>query len=106
MMFTFLFCNCFRDYCREKRNVAKAKVRDGRRVLDQWKTCYFEVREVIEKSGRESRWEFDRKMLFERTDYMALVCQDFYDILQVRSPSENWSDIRITYIFSSLPSVK
>ncbi|XP_053509735.1 dynein axonemal heavy chain 10 isoform X2 [Ictalurus furcatus] len=67
---------------RDKHDVAKAKVRDGRQVLDQWKSCYFEVREVIEKSGRESRWEFDRQRLFEKTDYMASVCQDLYDILK------------------------
>lgn len=73
-------------YCREKHNVSMAKVKDGKQVLDQWKTCYFAVREVIEKSGRESRWEFDRQRLFEKTDYMASVCQDLYDILKVRSP--------------------
>lgn len=72
-------------YCRDKLNEAKAKVLDGKQVLDQWKSCYFAVREDIEKSGRESRWEFDRQRLFERTDYMASVCQDLSDILQVRS---------------------
>ncbi|TUV82046.1 Dynein heavy chain 10, axonemal [Bagarius yarrelli] len=71
-----------RTLFREKHKVAKAKVEDGKQVLVQWKSCYFEVREVIEKSGRESRWEFDRQRLFMRTDYMALVCQDLYNILQ------------------------
>lgn len=52
-----------------------------------WKKAYFDTRAKIEASGREARWEFDRKRLFERTDYMATICQDLYDILQVRRPS-------------------
>ncbi|ELK26420.1 Dynein heavy chain 10, axonemal [Myotis davidii] len=48
-----------------------------------WKKAYFDTRAKIEASGREARWEFDRKRLFERTDYMATICQDLYDVLQV-----------------------
>ncbi|KAF3820597.1 hypothetical protein GH733_005142 [Mirounga leonina] len=48
-----------------------------------WKKAYFDTRAKIEASGREARWEFDRKRLFERTDYMATICQDLCDILQV-----------------------
>lgn len=53
-----------------------------------WKKAYFDTRAKIEASGREARWEFDRKRLFERTDYMATICQDLYDILQVRRDQE------------------
>lgn len=63
--------------------MAKAKAQDGKQVLDQWKASYFEVRARIEKSDRDSRWEFNRKKLFEKTDYMASICQDLYNILQV-----------------------
>lgn len=63
--------------------VAKAKAQDGKQVLEQWKASYFEVRALIEKSDRDPRWEFNRKKLFEKTDYMASVCQDLYNILQV-----------------------
>lgn len=41
------------------------------------------MRAKIEASGRDARWEFDRKRLFERTDYMATICQDIYDVAQV-----------------------
>uniref|UniRef100_A0A4W5NCU9 Dynein axonemal heavy chain 10 n=1 Tax=Hucho hucho TaxID=62062 RepID=A0A4W5NCU9_9TELE len=68
---------------KDKREVAKAKAQDGKQVLDQWKACYFEVRSRIETSGRDPRWEFDRKKLFEKTDYMASICQDLYNILQI-----------------------
>lgn len=74
---------CFIIMHRDKREIAKAKARDGKHVLDQWKACYFEVRARIEISGRDPRWEFDRKKLFEKTDYMASICQDLYDSLQV-----------------------
>lgn len=68
---------------RDKREVAKSKVHDAKQVLDKWKSSYFEMRAEIEESDRDPRWEFDRKRLFERTDYMASVCQDLYNVLQV-----------------------
>lgn len=68
---------------RDEREVAKAKVQDGKMVLDQWKDCYFEVRAKIETAARDPRWEFDRKRLFEKTDYIASICQDLYNVLQV-----------------------
>ena len=52
-------------------------------MLDLWKDSYFEVRAKIEASGRDSRWEFDRKKLFERTDHMATICQNLHDVAQV-----------------------
>uniref|UniRef100_A0AAY5K1P1 AAA+ ATPase domain-containing protein n=1 Tax=Esox lucius TaxID=8010 RepID=A0AAY5K1P1_ESOLU len=68
---------------KDKRELAKAKAQDGKQVLDQWKACYFDMRAKIETSGRDPRWEFDRKKLFEKTDYMSSICQDLYDILQI-----------------------
>ncbi|NXY44917.1 DYH10 protein, partial [Ceuthmochares aereus] len=68
---------------KEDRAAAKKKVAEAKRTLEQWKNCYFDVRAQIEASGREQHWEFDRKRLFEKTDYMASVCQDLYDVLQV-----------------------
>ncbi|KAG5844641.1 hypothetical protein ANANG_G00164650 [Anguilla anguilla] len=67
---------------RDNRSVAKAKAQDGKEVLNLWKSSYFEIRSKIESSGRDPRWEFDRRKLFEKTDYMSSICQDLYDILQ------------------------
>lgn len=53
-------------------------------MLHTWKNSYFAVRAKIESSGRDVRWEFDRKRLFDRSDYIAEVCQDVCDIAQVR----------------------
>ena len=49
---------------------------EARTLLDTWKQEYMSMREKIEKSGRDNRWEFDRKRLFSRTDYAAQVCSD------------------------------
>ncbi|CAH1801914.1 unnamed protein product [Owenia fusiformis] len=61
----------------------KRKTSEARKMLELWKDSYFEVRAKIEASGRDSRWEFDRKKLFERTDYMASICADLYNVAQV-----------------------
>ncbi|XP_041455872.1 dynein heavy chain 10, axonemal-like [Lytechinus variegatus] len=61
----------------------KAKTAEAKKTLEMWKECYLEVRAKIEASGRDARWEFDRKKLFERTDYMATICQNIYDVAQV-----------------------
>ncbi|NXI62875.1 DYH10 protein, partial [Anseranas semipalmata] len=68
---------------KEDRAAAKKKIAEAKSTLEQWKKSYFAVRAQIEISGREQHWEFDRKRLFGKTDHMASVCQDLYDILQV-----------------------
>uniref|UniRef100_A0A8B9QA73 Dynein axonemal heavy chain 10 n=1 Tax=Apteryx owenii TaxID=8824 RepID=A0A8B9QA73_APTOW len=72
-----------RTLFKEDRTAAKNKITEAKSTLEEWKKSYFTVRAQIEASGREQRWEFDRKRLFEKTDYMASVCQDLYDTLQV-----------------------
>ena len=42
-----------------------------------------DVRNKIEVSGTDHRWEFDRKRLFEVTNYMAGVCGDLYEVTTV-----------------------
>lgn len=42
---------------------------------------FVQVREKIEESGRESRWEFGKTALFERTSHMAEVCQTLLSML-------------------------
>uniref|UniRef100_A0ABI7Z6S1 Dynein axonemal heavy chain 10 n=2 Tax=Felis catus TaxID=9685 RepID=A0ABI7Z6S1_FELCA len=72
-----------RTLFKENRASAQHKTSEARNTLHTWKKAYFDTRAKIEASGREARWEFDRKRLFERTDYMAAICQDLCDILQV-----------------------
>uniref|UniRef100_A0A8D1A2M8 Dynein heavy chain tail domain-containing protein n=1 Tax=Sus scrofa TaxID=9823 RepID=A0A8D1A2M8_PIG len=72
-----------RTLFKENRASAQHKTLEARNTLNMWKKAYFDIRAKIEASGREARWEFDRKRLFERTDYMATICQDLYEVLQV-----------------------
>ena len=63
--------------------MGNSKVHEAKQVLEQWKLSYLENRAEIEKLNRAPRWEFDHKRLFERTDYMASVCQDIGSVFQV-----------------------
>ncbi len=40
------------------------------------------MREKIETSGRDQRWEFDKRRLFDRTNYMAMRCSDIIEASQ------------------------
>ncbi|KAJ1570092.1 Dynein heavy chain 10, axonemal, partial [Nowakowskiella sp. JEL0078] len=64
---------------REPPGIAKKKIVDAKELLE----CWSKVRERIEQSGRDQRWEFDRKKLFEQTNYMASRCGDIYEIAEV-----------------------
>ncbi|XP_076453104.1 dynein axonemal heavy chain 10-like [Babylonia areolata] len=61
----------------------KRRTQEAIKMLNTWKDSYFDVRAKIEASGRDQRWEFDRKKLFDRTVYMTSICQDLCDIAQV-----------------------
>uniref|UniRef100_A0A287AF97 Dynein axonemal heavy chain 10 n=1 Tax=Sus scrofa TaxID=9823 RepID=A0A287AF97_PIG len=77
------FLSTVERHFKENRASAQHKTLEARNTLNMWKKAYFDIRAKIEASGREARWEFDRKRLFERTDYMATICQDLYEVLQV-----------------------
>ena len=68
---------------RNSLSVIKLRASEGRQCLETWKSSYLEVRKKIEQSGRDTRWEFDQKKLFERSNYIAQVCSDIYDVAQV-----------------------
>jgi dynein heavy chain len=68
---------------REPSHESKKKIMDSKSLLEKWSSTYFQVRERIEQSGRDQRWEFDRKKLFDHTNYMALRCSDLYEIAEV-----------------------
>ncbi|NXH96343.1 DYH10 protein, partial [Pachycephala philippinensis] len=68
---------------REDTRVAKLKVTEAKTTLEQWKKCYFTTCIQVEESGSERYWKFDVKRLFEKTDYMASICQELHDVFQV-----------------------
>ncbi|XP_039416979.1 dynein heavy chain 10, axonemal isoform X2 [Corvus cornix cornix] len=68
---------------REDIAAAKIKVTEAKTTLEQWKKCYFTTCIQVEESGSERYWKFDVKRLFEKTDYMASICQELHDVFQV-----------------------
>ena len=65
-------------------DLVKSNLSAAIKMLETWKSSYFEVRAKIESSGRDARWEFDRKKLFDRSDYICSVCRNLLDIAKVR----------------------
>ncbi|GMH41526.1 hypothetical protein BSKO_09436 [Bryopsis sp. KO-2023] len=58
-------------------------IKTGRSVLEHWYLVYMQVREKIEMSGRDARWEFPKQLLFQRTNYMAEICSDLAEMVEV-----------------------
>jgi len=56
----------------------------AKQVLDLWHSSYLSVRDRIEKMA-EHRWEFDKRVLFERTDHMSAVLHDLMHVALVSS---------------------
>ena len=54
------------------------------RMLTCWKHSYLDTRAKIETLGRDARWEFDRRRLFDRTEYCALVVAELGRVARVR----------------------
>lgn len=50
------------------------------------------MRKKIEQSGRDARWEFDRKKLFERTDHIAQICSDIHSVAQVSTHTHMYAN--------------
>jgi dynein heavy chain len=55
-------------------------IRAAKAVLESWFSNYMDVREKIEKSGTDHRWEFDKRRLFDKTRYMAKICDNLFSI--------------------------
>jgi dynein heavy chain, axonemal len=59
-----------------------AKFAEARHLMESFKTTYMKTREKIEQSGRDLRWEFDKKILFGQTDYISQRLQDLEAIAE------------------------
>lgn len=57
---------------------------DARAVTAGWRAAYLATRERVEAaSGGERRWDFDRRALLERTDYIGTVLGDVGRVVRV-----------------------
>ena len=59
------------------------QINNGRKLLENWKSIYMNRRAEIEASGREYRWEFDKKRLFAKSDYMISICNDMENLISI-----------------------
>lgn len=73
------------QYFRQPLNIVRDKTLGAMKLLQQWKTSYLETRMRIEISAKSSRWEFDKRKLFARTDYLISVANDLHNVAQVRT---------------------
>jgi dynein heavy chain len=63
--------------------IALQTTQEAKKVLQMWHKTYVDERFKIEDSGAEKRWEFDKRRLFEQTNYMAKICTDLSEVATV-----------------------
>ena len=68
---------------RRGTEAAMRDINQATKVLHSWWDTYRDVRDRIERSGNDHRWEFDKKLLFGRTNHMASICQDLAEVAKV-----------------------
>jgi dynein heavy chain len=72
----------FRRDPEQKTDEVMRTIKKGREVLELWHDSYMQMREKIEQSGTDLRWEFNRNKLFDQTTYMSRICQDLYNVAE------------------------
>eukprot|EP00727_Mastigamoeba_balamuthi_P006867 m51a1_g2800 putative dynein heavy chain axonemal (4501) ;mRNA; f:77561-92205 len=68
---------------------ARARIGEAKSLLQKWKQSYMDVRAKVEEDDPELHWEFDRRRLFEQTDYMADICANLADVAEVMEQFNN-----------------
>ena len=59
---------------------ARTLVTEARDVLQAWNSEYLGMRKKIEEAS-DHRWEFDRKLLFGKTDHISNICDNIIEVL-------------------------
>jgi len=78
---------------------AKKTISEAQCMLEDWKRTYMEVRAKIEKAT-DNRWEFSKKILFEKTDYVAKRCGDLHSISSALDEFRNFLGPQLKAIVS------
>eukprot|EP00924_Labyrinthula_sp_SR-Ha-C_P003608 maker-scaffold_3-augustus-gene-0.0-mRNA-1 protein AED:0.02 eAED:0.02 QI:0/0/0/1/0.5/0/3/0/4475 len=52
----------------------------AKHLLLRWEENYLLIRQEIEESGKNQRWEFDRKLLFLESRYLCTICCDLTEL--------------------------
>jgi hypothetical protein len=66
-------------------SMIKMRALEAVEMMNLWKSTYYEIRARIEATGNNARWEFDRRRLFDKTNYIAGVCKDLAGVAQASS---------------------
>ena len=51
--------------------------------MKKWMDSYFAARKKIEDNDRDSRWEFDKKRLFDCTSYVSMMLPDIIEAVRL-----------------------
>ncbi|KAF6216101.1 hypothetical protein GE061_000439 [Apolygus lucorum] len=71
-------------------DVGRTICQDAIELMEVWKNSYSKTRSSIEKTRCEQRWEFERDLLFQETEYISHVARSLLDIINV---VKNYDDI-------------
>ena len=77
----------------------------GKKVLELWSSCYHQQRELIFNSGTDHRWEFDRKLLFEQTNYTAKICENLYSVAEVLGQFQKFLGPRLKEVTKDIQEI-
>ena len=69
-----------RSIFRRKPDEVIRTISRGKEVLETWHNAYMSMREKIEQSGTDRRWEFNRQKLFDQTGYMVKICEHLLEV--------------------------
>ncbi|KAJ8973386.1 hypothetical protein NQ317_012102 [Molorchus minor] len=93
--------NLFRNPITEVQKLTS----EATEMLELWKSSYMDTRQKIEDSGKGLRWEFDKKILFSASDYMASVCKDLYEVATIMYHFKNIFGAELRSIVSDPQSI-
>ncbi|XP_055846772.1 dynein axonemal heavy chain 10 isoform X2 [Episyrphus balteatus] len=86
------------DIFKHPANIIYETAKNCASFLFFWKSSYMATRAKIENSGVGSRWEFDRKTLFNEVDHICRISQDIAYIAKVFVQFENLFGYRLKSI--------
>ena len=69
-----------RSIFRRKPDEVIRTIRRGKEVLETWHNAYMAMRDKIEQSGTDRRWEFNRQKLFDQSGYMVKICDHLLEV--------------------------
>lgn len=57
---------------------------EAKQMLHSWKLAYQKARREFELSNLNTRWEFDQTSLFKESNFIAMICDDLCQIIDIK----------------------